>query len=337
MRRFALKRSLIVLFLALLADGPTEPRWASPSSNPASTAPEIATFSIVACDTAAGVWGVAVASRFFAVGSVVPWARGEVGAIATQAQGNTTFGPRGLDLLERGLTAEETMAVLLRDDPGQERRQVGIVDRNGGSVSHTGTDCLAWAGGKTGFGYACQGNILTGPEVVDAMARTFEATPGFLGDRLLAALDAGEAAGGDSRGKQSAALKLAAVGQGYAGFNDVLCDIRVDDHAEPFQELRRIYNVWRPGNLIQEGYRHVEHAEYDRAIACGEAAAKLDPESGQPFYHLACYYSRAGKAEQAMHYLLWAFQLDPKLKAQALTDTDLTPLQVRSDWKQATR
>lgn len=299
------------------------------------SAETIATFSIAACDTAAGIWGVAVASKFFSVGSVVPWTRGDVGAVATQSQGNTSFGPRGLDLLERGLTAEETMVVLLRQDAGREHRQVGIVDANGGAATFTGKDCLVWAGGKTGPGYACQGNILTGPEVVDAMVKAFETTPGFLGDRMLAALEAGDKAGGDSRGRQSSAIKLSAVGQGYAGFNDVLCDLRVDDHKEPFVELRRLYNLWRPNVLIQEGYRLVEQKRYDDAIARGEEAAKLDPDSGQPLYHLACYYSRAGNAEKAMHYLLWAFQLDPKLKTQAATDTDLTPLQTRADWKTA--
>jgi len=294
--------------------------------------PIVATFSIAACDTAAGIWGVAVASKFFSVGSVVPWTRAG-GAVATQAQANTTFGPRGLDLLERGLTAQEALDVLLRADPGASHRQVGIVDAKGGAATFSGADCQTWAGGKTGFGYACQGNILTGPDVVDAMARAFESTPGFLGDRMLAALDAGDAAGGDSRGRQSAAIQLSKAGAGYGGGNDILCDLRVDDHAAPFAELRRIYNIWKPNMLILEGYRLVEEGKFAEAIKDGEEAARLDPESGQPFYHLACYYARSGNAEQAMHYLGWAIQLDPKLKTQATTDSDLAPLRAREDWK----
>lgn len=293
----------------------------------------IATFSIAACDTAAGIWGVAVASKFLAVGSVVPWARGDVGAVASQAFGNTSFGPRGLDLLERGLLPDEVLRVLLRTDADAERRQVGVVDAEGRAATYTGSQCQSWAGGKTGAGYAAQGNILTGPEVVDAIARAFETTPGFLGDRLMAALDAGDAAGGDSRGRQSAAIYLASTGQGYGGFNDVLCDLRVDDHPNPIVELRRVYNVWRPNSLITEGYRLVEAGRYDEAIALGEEAARLDPDSGQPFYHLACYYSRAGNPEKAMHYLQWAVKLDPKMKKAAASDTDLTPLQKLPEYR----
>jgi uncharacterized Ntn-hydrolase superfamily protein len=293
----------------------------------------IATFSIVACDTTAGIWGVAVASRFLAVGSVVPWARAGVGAVATQAFANTTFGPRGLDLMERGLFPSEALDVLLRQDPERERRQVGIVGLHGRSVSYTGKDCMAWAGGRSGPCYAAQGNILAGPEVVEAMADSFEISRGFLGDRLLAALEAGDAAGGDSRGHQAAAIRLAAAGRGYNGFNDVLCDLRVDDFPQPLKELRRIYNVWRPTELITEGYKLVEEGKYDEAIARGEEAARLDPDSGQPYYHLACYYARAGDSAKALHYLEWAVRLDPRLKKSAAEDPDLAPLRNKVEFK----
>jgi uncharacterized Ntn-hydrolase superfamily protein len=298
-----------------------------------SAPPPVATFSIAACDTAAGIWGVAVASKFLAVGSVVPWARAGAGAVATQAFCNTTFGPRGLDLLERGELPDQVLAALLQGDSLRERRQVGMVDPHGRAVTYTGTGCMAWAGGKTGRGYAVQGNILTGPEVVEAMARSFESSQGYLGDRMLAALEAGDAAGGDSRGRESAAIYLAAAGQGYGGYNDVLCDLRVDDHVSPLVELRRVYNLWRPGVLINEGYKLVEEGKFQEAIARGEEAARLDPDSGQPFYHLACYYSRAGDPDKAMHYLEWAVKLDPKLAKSAATDTDLTPLHPRSDYR----
>jgi uncharacterized Ntn-hydrolase superfamily protein len=306
---------------------------ALPPARAAIDPPTMATFSITACDTAAGIWGVAVASKFLAVGSVVPWARGGIGAVATQAFGNTSFGPRGLDLFERGLVPGEVLQVLLRADPQREQRQIGLVDVHGGAVTYTGSKCQAWAGGKTGLCYAVQGNILTGSEVVEAMAATFESTSGFLGDRMLAALEAGDTAGGDSRGHQSAAIYLACVGQGYGGYNDVLCDLRVDDHASPLSELRRVYNVWRPNSLITEGYKLVEAGKYAEAIALGEQAARLDPDSGQPYYHLACYYARSGHMDKAMYYLQWAIKLDPKWKKSASGDTDLTPLREREDCK----
>jgi len=293
----------------------------------------VATFSIAACDTVAGIWGVAVASRFFAVGSVVPWAEAGAGAVATQAFCNTTFGPRGLELLSRGLRPSEVLTVLLRPDTLREQRQVGIVDAHGRSATYTGKQCMNWAGGKSGPGYAVQGNILTGPEVVEAMARAFESSTGFLGDRMLAALAAGDSAGGDSRGHQGAAIYLASAGQGYAGYNDRFCDLRVDDNPQPLKELRRLYNVWRPTVLINEGYKLVEQGKYDQAIAKGEEAARLDPDSGQPFYHLACYQARAGNPEKAMHYLEWAVKLDATLRKAAARDSDLTPLRDRDDFR----
>jgi len=294
----------------------------------------VATFSIAACDTADSIWGVAVASKFLAVGSVVPWARAGTGAVATQAFCNTTFGPRGLDLLERGLLPDEVLTVLLRSDAQRARRQVGLVDAHGRAATYTGDSCMAWAGGKTGSGYAAQGNILAGSEVVDAVASTFEATAGFLGDRLLAALDAGDAAGGDSRGRQSAALLLVSPGKGYGGFNDVLCDLRVDDHPEPFRELRRIYGVWREQHLITEGYRLVEEGRYMEAIALGEEAVRRDPDSGEPYYHLACYQARAGNADAALRSLAEAVRRDASLKNNAEKDPDLTSLRRMDRYKE---
>ena len=293
----------------------------------------VATFSFVAVDTASGIAGVVVASKFFAVGSVVPWARAEIGAIATQSFANTTFGPEGLALLEAGHAPQEALDALIAPDEGRDQRQVGIVDAHGRSATYTGAKCMAWAGGKSGPGYAAQGNILTGPEVVDLMVESFHSTAGqFLGDRLMDALEAGDAAGGDSRGRQSAALLLVQIGQGYGGFNDLLCDVRVDDHADPIRELRRVYNVWRPNQLIMEGYRLVEEGKVPEAIERGKKAAELRPDSGGPLYHLACYYSRGAQPDDAMHYLEWAIRLDPSLATQAKTDPDLAPLQMREDW-----
>jgi uncharacterized Ntn-hydrolase superfamily protein len=200
----------------------------------------VATFSIVAFEPETKALGVAVQSRFLAVGAIVPWARAGVGAVATQAMANFNYGPRGLDLMSRGKTAEETLQALISSDDEREHRQLGVVDARGRVATFTGSECFEWAGGVAGEHYAAQGNILVGRETVEAMAETFETTTGDLAGRLLAALDAGQTAGGDSRGKQSAALLVVKEGGGYGGNNDRLLDLRVDDHPEPIRELVRI-------------------------------------------------------------------------------------------------
>jgi uncharacterized Ntn-hydrolase superfamily protein len=206
--------------------------------------PVVATYSIVACDLEARQWGVAVQSKFLAVGSVVPAAEPEVGAIATQAYANPRYGPDGLALLREGLSAEEAVERLTSADEGRAERQLGIVDASGGSASWTGPDCSDWAGGKTGPGYAAQGNILVGEETVAALARTFEETGHLpLVQRLLECLVAAQAAGGDRRGQQSASLLVVERDGGYAGLSDILVDLRVDDHERPIEELRRIYGL----------------------------------------------------------------------------------------------
>lgn len=207
----------------------------------------VATFSIVARDPVAEAVGVAVASRFLAVGAVVPWARAGAGAVATQALANTGYGPRGLELLAQGLPAEAVVRQLTAADPGREARQLGVVDLGGGAATYTGAACAAWAGGITGVDFAAQGNLLAGPEVLAAMGDSFAASRGStnLAARLLTALAAGEAAGGDARGRQSAALYVAREGGGYGGFSDRLVDLRVDDHPEPVRELARLLGLWR--------------------------------------------------------------------------------------------
>ncbi|MFZ5816638.1 MAG: DUF1028 domain-containing protein [Bacillota bacterium] len=205
----------------------------------------VATFSIVGRDPQTGELGVAVQSKFLSVGSVVPWAAAGAGAVATQSLANTQFGPRGLELLRRGLSAEEALTAVLEGDSGREYRQVGIVDGQGRSASFTGRDCLPWAGGVTGPNFAAQGNILVSSETVEAMARTFQETPGDLAHRLTEALEAGQRAGGDSRGRQSAALCIVKEAGGYGGRNDRYIDLRVDDHPEPIEELKRLLGLWR--------------------------------------------------------------------------------------------
>jgi uncharacterized Ntn-hydrolase superfamily protein len=201
------------------------------------------TFSLVACDLEAREWGVAVASKFLAVGSVVPWGEGEVGAVATQSYANVTYGPDGLTALRAGASAEDAMQRLLAPDPDREQRQVGIVDGQGRGATFTGGECFDWAGGRTGDCYAAQGNILTGADVVDALADTCSETAGPLSERLLAALTAADRAGGDSRGRQSASLIVRKRDAGYGGNNDILVDLRVDDHPDPVIELARLYEI----------------------------------------------------------------------------------------------
>jgi uncharacterized Ntn-hydrolase superfamily protein len=207
-------------------------------------AERIATYSICACDLEAGQWGVATQSKFLAVGSVVPWAEPHTGAIATQAYANPRYGPQGLALLRDGLAAEEAVERLTSADEDRAHRQLGVVDAQGRSATYTGDECHAWAGGRADDGYAAQGNILVSSETVDALAETFEASAGKrLAERLIDCLDAAEAAGGDSRGRQSAALLVVERDGGYANLSDVLVDLRVDDHPDPLVELRRIYRM----------------------------------------------------------------------------------------------
>jgi len=203
----------------------------------------VATFSVVAWDASLPAWGIAVASKFPAVGAVVPWARAGAGAVATQSYANTTYGPEGLQRMSAGESAAQALQTLLDNDPGREQRQAGFVDPAGGAATFTGSECQAWAGGWTGDGVAIQGNILAGPQVVEAMAQAYVASNADLGHRLLAALVAGDRAGGDRRGRQSAALLVVRQGGGYAGHNDRWIDYRVDDDADPVPRLAELLEL----------------------------------------------------------------------------------------------
>ncbi|MFH1278218.1 MAG: DUF1028 domain-containing protein [Candidatus Eisenbacteria bacterium] len=222
----------------------------------------LATYSIVALDPETGEIGVAVQSRAFNVGMAVPWVEAGVGAIATQAFTNESFGPRGLALMRTGLSAEETLAWLLDHDPSRENRQVGIVDANGGTAQHTGSEANEWKGGIVGENFVCQGNILAGEKVVNSMAKAFHETDGELAARLLAALLAGEAAGGDSRGKQSAAILVGRPSDANPEYRTRYVDLRVDDHPEPLLEIERLYHIIEGTDLAQA---HIRYAEEYRA------------------------------------------------------------------------
>jgi uncharacterized Ntn-hydrolase superfamily protein len=204
----------------------------------------VATYSIAACDLEAGQWGVATQSKFLAVGSIVPWAVPGVGAVATQALANPAYGPDGLALLGQGLSADEVVGRLTEADERREHRQVGVVDARGNGATYTGPGCFDWAGGLAGAGFAAQGNILVGEETVEALAATFAATAGRpLAERLLECLAAAQAAGGDKRGQQSAALLVVEKDAGYGGMTDTLVDLRVDDHEQPITELARLHAI----------------------------------------------------------------------------------------------
>jgi len=215
------------------------------------------TFSIVARDPKTKDLGVGVESKFPAVGMAVPWARAGVGAIATQSWANTSYGPRGLVLLKRGATPSQAIRTLTGRDRGREKRQAGIVDAKGRVASFTGKECPAWAGHVVGRGYACQGNILASGEVVRAMARAYERMDGDLPAKLLAALVAGQDAGGDRRGQQSAAVLVVRERGGYGGFNDRWIDLRVDDHPRPIDELIRVFQVYDLTMLTREDPKSV--------------------------------------------------------------------------------
>jgi uncharacterized Ntn-hydrolase superfamily protein len=223
----------------------------------------LATFSIAACDLDTRQWGVAVQSKFLAAASVVSWAEPEAGAIATQAYANPRYGPDGLALLREGVSADEAVRRLTDADEGREHRQLGVVDSEGRSASFTGSECFEWAGGRTGPGYAAQGNILVSAETVAALAETFEASAGRpLAERLLDCLAAAQEAGGDRRGQQAAGLLVVERDGGYAGLSDVVVDLRVDDHSTPIEELRRIHGIHRLlfGKTPKEQWLDVDEA-----------------------------------------------------------------------------
>ena len=282
------------------------------------------TFSIVAADLQAGEVGCAVQSRYFSVGSVVPWARAGVGAAATQAAGVAVYGERALAELAGGAEPADALRRVLEADPGRETRQLGLVAADGRAAAFTGADCLDWAGHRIGPGFAVQGNILAGEAVVDEMARAYEETVGPLVERLVAALEAGQAAGGDKRGQQSAAIVVERTGarsDSREGI-DRVCDLRVEDHPRPIAELRRLVGIW----TTWEAQRHA-HAFAERGDHAGAALAlRIElarSEDALLLYNLACYESLAGETDSALEHLRRSIALDPAHRALAADDPDL--------------
>ena len=314
----------IALSIALIAVVATAPFAAAAPPDPA-------TFSIAAADPETGESGVAVASRFFAVGSVVPFAKAGVGAVATQSLANTSYGPRGLDLLEKGLSADEVVKVLTRSDGARELRQLGVVAANGDSATFSGSKCNAWAGGRSGPGYAVQGNILTGEDVVAAMENAFLESRGKpLAERLYAAIVAGDAKGGDSRGRQSAVLVVVRAKAGYGGYTDRAIDLRVDDHADPIVELGRLVGLALVNDDWNRAWTAFTEKKFAEALPWQERAAtraeKQPAMLPEVLYDLAVIRLAAGDRPGAQKALDRALNLNPKLKQQASNDPDLEKL-----------
>jgi uncharacterized Ntn-hydrolase superfamily protein len=285
------------------------------------------TFSIVAADVAAGEVGVAVQSKYFSVGSVVPWARAGVGAVATQAAGIAGYGPQILTLLEHGRSPQDALDEALSDDPGRQTRQLGVVTASGTAAAWTGEECNEWAGHVVGDGFAAQGNILAGEEVVREMARAYEEASRPLAERLLAALEAGQAAGGDRRGQQSAAIVVERTGGADRRERiDRICDLRVEDHERPIEELRRLLELWQVQHELLASYELYESKEYGRAIELMAGVAERRPDDAAVLYNLACFESLAGRREDALAHVRRALELDPSMQATAEADSDFDPI-----------
>ena len=275
----------------------------------------VPTYSIVAHDPSAGDLGVAVQSRYFSVGPVVPWAEAGVGAVATQSFVNVSYGPRGLQLLKEGLTVEEVIEKLTGEDEGKEFRQLGIVDAKGNAAAYTGAKCLEWAGSNVGKCYSTQGNILTGEEVVKRMAEEFESTKGDLAGRLVAALEAGEKAGGDARGRQSAALLVVRKNAGRGGYGDKLIELRVEDNSDPVAELKRFLRIHRVYYLIDEAESKFTQGNSANAISSINKALRIRPDSDDAYIDLGLIYLKLGKTDKAVKAFKKALIINPKMAA----------------------
>jgi uncharacterized Ntn-hydrolase superfamily protein len=272
------------------------------------------TFSIVAFDPKTRNLGVAVQSRYFSVGTAVPWAQAQVGAVATQSFVNISYGPRGLKLLKKGLTVNEVIEKLTSKDKSRDYRQLGIIDGKGNPAAYTGTKCLHWAGSKTGKNYTAQGNILANEQVIQNMGKKFETTKSDLADRLVAALEGGQEAGGDARGRQSAALLVVGERKSKAGYGDHLIDLRVEDHPEPIAELKRLLRLHRVYSLIDEAEEIFTQGNHKKAIATIKKAIELNPNSDDAYVDLGMTYTKMGKTQEARKAFNEAISLNPNMK-----------------------
>lgn len=278
----------------------------------------VATFSIVARDPATGELGVAVQSKYFSVGHVVPWAEAGVGVIATQANVNAGYGLKGLDLLREGLGAEEVRDRLLAEDefPNVEGRQFAVIDARGGIAVHTGETANFWAGHRVGGDYSAQGNILTGPEVVDAMGDAFEGAEGTLAEKMQAAMMAGQEAGGDSRGRQSAAMLVVGKGMGRNINNDVVARLQVEDHPTPIVELGRVLDINLALSAMSRSRERMQAGDSAAALAEAERAAELWPAASDSWLNLGLLRYSAGDRDGALESLKKAASMNDLFRGQ---------------------
>ncbi|HWZ44952.1 MAG TPA: DUF1028 domain-containing protein [Candidatus Saccharimonadales bacterium] len=313
MKRFALVLTLLFAFAHLAAAQPS--------------LPPVATFSIVAIDPQNGDLGVTVASRYFSVGSVVPWALANVGAVATQANVNVGYGQQAIDLLRQGLTAQQVLKKILEDDKfeGKDGRQVAIIDAKGNVATYTGPNAPKWAGDRQGKTWSAQGNILTGPEVPEAMGKAFEATQGELAEKLFAALKAGDAAGGDSRGRQSASMLVVRKVGGRNINNDRYIYINVDDSTDPFAELRRLLNLNLAYNYGDQLYKALAAKDFNKARAAAQKAILYNPNNANAHLQLGFMNYLAGDKAAALEAFSKSRSLQPEGFEKRLQDASAVP------------
>lgn len=296
----------------------------------------MSTFSIVARDPAAGELGMGVQSKAFAAGNRAMTIKGGVAVIAHQAAANPMYGAIGLELLATGMTPERALEFMLRSDEARDRRQVAILDAQGRTAAWTGNGANDWKGHRCGTNYCAQGNILTGAEVVDAMVRSFESSSGPLAERLLAALDAAQAAGGDARGMQSGAIVVVRPLAGSGGFSDRVIDIRVDDHRTPLAELRRLLNMVRSGQLLSEANRKATDGDFAAATDTGLKATALSPENDNAWVALASIHLRAGRKPAALDALRKAIELNPANRRQLPRNRNFEALHADPEFRRLT-
>lgn len=293
-------------------------------SSEISTGPLINTFSIVAADPSAKQVGVAVQSKYFAVGAVVPWVRAGVGAVATQARGLAKYGPLLLDALAEGERPQAALDAALASDSLAAHRQIGLVNADGEVANHTGAECMEWAGARTGQGFSVQGNLLADAGVVDSMADAFITSSGSLAERLLASLEAGQDAGGDRRGQQSAALLVEQLGYGEVSAVgiDRLVDLRVDDHTEPIKELHRLLDMWQVQELQAQAMLRYNEADYSAAMDIMVEANERSPNTPPILYNLACFECLSGLSLESLSHLRQAIGMESSWREIAKNDSD---------------
>ena len=284
------------------------------------------TFSIIGLDPATGELGMAVQSKAFAVGNRTVTGKGGLVVLAHQAQSNPMYGALAVQLVQAGMTPQEALDQIVRGDEGRERRQVAILDIHGRGAAWTGSGASDWKGHRCGKNYCTQGNILAGPEVVDGMARSFETSSGPLADRLMAALDAAQAAGGDARGMQGASITIFKPLAGAAGWSDRMIDLRVDDHRTPLVELRRLLNIHWSGQLIMEGNQKINSGDVQGGLSTLIAARDKSPGNDNAWVALASAYLKAGKKAEALDALAKALEINPAAKRGLQRNTNFTAL-----------